>query len=370
MKIVVSDAYRALLRTKETYDLIVSEPSNPWVAGVEMLYSQEFLEAARDRLAPGGVYAQWIHLYENDSRALELVLRTYDSVFDATAVWSTMHTDLLILGLKDGATALDVARLAERAARPDFAAGLRRAKVESCPRCSRTRSCPQGVLRALQPARPRPHAPAPAPQRSRGPRLLPRRERRDAVHRLRRRGAGGPRELAAPALDRGEREEGAHRRRSRSGGDASLHEPLAALRAVAGRVARRLARLEERRPLRARAGALRNALGRSHQRARRGAARSCSRRHRRPRRRSPARASRTGSTTATTATRRRSRPTASRRSGSAAPRTARASAPRAAGACRSSCSRASARRWRSTRRRGERGGRESRTRLSEFSENP
>jgi hypothetical protein len=146
----VSDAYRAMLRTKESYDLILSEPSNPWVAGVEMVYTKEFLEAARDRLAPGGIYAQWTHLYENDTRALELVLRTYNEVFDATAVWSTMHTDLVILGIKDGPTALDVARIAERAAHPDFAAGLRRSKVESVPALLSHEILPQGVLRDLR----------------------------------------------------------------------------------------------------------------------------------------------------------------------------------------------------------------------------
>jgi spermidine synthase len=150
VKVVVSDAYRAMLRTKDTYDLILSEPSNPWVAGVEMVYTREFLAAARDRLAPGGIYAQWIHLYENDSRALELVLRTYDSVFDATAVWSTLQTDLVIFGMKDGATALDVARIAERTARPDFSAGLRRAGVESVPALLAHEILPQGVLRSLQ----------------------------------------------------------------------------------------------------------------------------------------------------------------------------------------------------------------------------
>jgi hypothetical protein len=46
------DAYRALLMSPDRYDVIVSEPSNPWVTGVEMLYSREFLEAARAHLAP------------------------------------------------------------------------------------------------------------------------------------------------------------------------------------------------------------------------------------------------------------------------------------------------------------------------------
>jgi spermidine synthase len=150
VEIVVSDAYRAMLRRSETYDLILSEPSNPWVAGVEMVYTQEFLEAARDRLAPGGIYAQWTHLYETDPKALELVLRTYDAVFDHTAVWSTMQTDLVILGLMDGPSALDLDRIAARAAQPDFTAGMRRAKVDSLPALLAHEMLPQGVLRELK----------------------------------------------------------------------------------------------------------------------------------------------------------------------------------------------------------------------------
>src|SRR5690606_25173202 len=93
VRVVVSDAYRALLRSRQPFDVIVSEPSNPWVTGVEMLFSREFLAAARDRLAPGGVLAQWFHTYETDDATLDIVLRTYASVFDRVAVWYTMTND-------------------------------------------------------------------------------------------------------------------------------------------------------------------------------------------------------------------------------------------------------------------------------------
>ena len=51
-----------------------------------MLFSREFLEAARNRLRPGGVYAQWFHTYETDRESLALVLSTYAAVFDRVAV--------------------------------------------------------------------------------------------------------------------------------------------------------------------------------------------------------------------------------------------------------------------------------------------
>ncbi len=142
------DAYRTLLGSTQRYDLIVSEPSNPWVTGVEMLYSREFLEAARSRLAPGGVYGQWFHLYESDAKVVELVLRTYASVFPQVAVWFTLGTDLLLLGFDRPEHALDVAALETRFGRSDFAAGFARVGIESFPQILAHELLPLGTLHA------------------------------------------------------------------------------------------------------------------------------------------------------------------------------------------------------------------------------
>ena len=86
MNVVSSDAYRSLIQSDGVYDVIASEPPNPWVTGVEMLFSQQFLSAAREHLSPQGVYLQWYHQYETDERAVSLVLRTFASVFGRVAV--------------------------------------------------------------------------------------------------------------------------------------------------------------------------------------------------------------------------------------------------------------------------------------------
>jgi predicted membrane-bound spermidine synthase len=125
------DAYRSLLQSDERYDVIVSEPSNPWVTGVEMLYSVEFLEAARSRLAPGGVYAQWFHTYETDFASVELVLRNYAAVFPHVSVWYTVATDVLLLGFDRPERALDLAALEQRFRQPDFEAGFARVGIRS-----------------------------------------------------------------------------------------------------------------------------------------------------------------------------------------------------------------------------------------------
>ena len=148
LRVVRSDAYRALLRDEGKFDLIVSEPSNPWVTGIEMLYSREFLEAARDHLTPGGVHAQWFHTYETDSDTVALVLRTYKSVFEHAAVWFTVGSDLLLIGMRDPATATDLDRLARRFERPDFQAGFARARIPSFPALLGHEILPVGVLAA------------------------------------------------------------------------------------------------------------------------------------------------------------------------------------------------------------------------------
>jgi spermidine synthase len=150
LRVARSDAYRALLRSAGRFGVIASEPSNPWGVGVEMLFSREFLEAARARLTPGGVYAQWMHTYEIDQETVEIVLRTYALVFDHVAVWFTMGPDVLLLGFASGEHALDVARMSERFARPDFAAGFGRAGIHSVETLFAHELLPLGTVHAAR----------------------------------------------------------------------------------------------------------------------------------------------------------------------------------------------------------------------------
>jgi spermidine synthase len=148
IRILRGDAIRTLSRSERRFDVIVSEPSNPWVAGMDMLYSREFLETARDHIAPGGVHAQWLHRYETDDETIEMVLKTYVSVFDHVAVWYGKTFDLILLGVTDPETAVDLDRLAERAARPDFAAGLERCGIYNLQRLLAHELLPMGVINA------------------------------------------------------------------------------------------------------------------------------------------------------------------------------------------------------------------------------
>jgi spermidine synthase len=148
IRVFRGDAIRTLERSERQFDVIVSEPSNPWVAGMDMFYSREFLETARDHIAPGGVHAQWLHRYETDDETIEMVLKTYVSVFDHVAVWYGKAFDLILIGVTNPETAVDLDRLAERVARADFSAGLERCGIYNLQRLLAHELLPMGVINA------------------------------------------------------------------------------------------------------------------------------------------------------------------------------------------------------------------------------
>ena len=100
-RLIVQDGRNHLALTKDTYDVIISEPSNPWMAGLANLYSREFFQLARQRLGPKGLFAQWIQSYEMDWETFSLLGRTFASVFPDGALLKIGPVDYLMLGFVD-----------------------------------------------------------------------------------------------------------------------------------------------------------------------------------------------------------------------------------------------------------------------------
>ncbi len=94
------DARTVLKLHPQSYDVVITEPSNPWTVGVGSVFSREFYEIAASRLKPEGVVAQWFHVYEVNDDIVRLVLRTFNSVFPYVEVWDTGIGDIVILGSK------------------------------------------------------------------------------------------------------------------------------------------------------------------------------------------------------------------------------------------------------------------------------
>src|SRR5256714_3652290 len=94
---VVDDARSYFAGAGRRFDLIVSEPSNPWVSGVAGLFTTEFYARIKRYLAPGGVFAQWMHLYEmNDSLVLTM-LAALQQNFSAYDIYLTDDSDIVVI---------------------------------------------------------------------------------------------------------------------------------------------------------------------------------------------------------------------------------------------------------------------------------
>ncbi|HEY8514417.1 MAG TPA: fused MFS/spermidine synthase [Candidatus Binatia bacterium] len=99
VRLIVDDGRTYLSGTREKYDVIVSEPSNPWMSGVSNLFTREFFAVARGALKPDGRLLQWIHLYAMEPAALQSILAALRSEFRFVYGFfhSRGHADLLLL---------------------------------------------------------------------------------------------------------------------------------------------------------------------------------------------------------------------------------------------------------------------------------
>jgi hypothetical protein len=113
-----------------------------------MLYSREFLAAARAHLRPGGVHLQWFHDYETDSRTVEMVLSAYAAAFDHVSVWH-VGQDLLLLGQQRSDVAQNLQRITARMRQPAFAAAFAKMSIDQPIALLGHELLPVGVVHAL-----------------------------------------------------------------------------------------------------------------------------------------------------------------------------------------------------------------------------
>ncbi|MBH9578464.1 fused MFS/spermidine synthase [Inhella proteolytica] len=96
----IEDARKFLAVQGEAYDVIVSEPSNPWVSGVSSLFTQEFYRLVRRQLSTDGVLVQWIHTYEMSDALLAQMLAALIQQFPNSEVYQANAGDLVVLAHK------------------------------------------------------------------------------------------------------------------------------------------------------------------------------------------------------------------------------------------------------------------------------
>jgi predicted membrane-bound spermidine synthase/tetratricopeptide (TPR) repeat protein len=112
VRLISDDARAYLSGTTERYDVIISEPSNPWLTGVANLFTREFFRSARDSLNPDGRLLQWVHLYGMDEASLGSILAALRAEFPY--VYGFAHVsgwpDLLLLAMNRPLRAADLPR--------------------------------------------------------------------------------------------------------------------------------------------------------------------------------------------------------------------------------------------------------------------
>ncbi|MGD0897353.1 MAG: fused MFS/spermidine synthase [Thermoguttaceae bacterium] len=131
--VIYNDAREVLLTNRQTYDIIASEPSNPYRAGIANLFTREFYQAAGRRLNEGGLFIQWLQAYETDETTVFTVFATLKSAFEHVEIWQSKNDDMLLLCSKEpfSYTAEGLRRrIAEEPYRTALAVAWRAAEME------------------------------------------------------------------------------------------------------------------------------------------------------------------------------------------------------------------------------------------------
>lgn len=98
VRVFWEDAKTFLQIADSEYDVIISEPTNPWIAGVAGVFSKEYFESCRGRLAPGGLFVQWVQGYELEDLTFYMILETFTGIFPCYTLWNASLSDTILVG--------------------------------------------------------------------------------------------------------------------------------------------------------------------------------------------------------------------------------------------------------------------------------
>jgi spermidine synthase len=132
LRVIDDDGRNYLAATRRRYDVIVSEPSNPWLTGVSDLFTRDHFQIAKRKLKPHGVYCQWAQLYELSPENVQIIYRTFAESFQHVVVFSAedLSSDTVLIG-SDAPLPLDLGRVTRTFEQPGVASELERAYIHS-----------------------------------------------------------------------------------------------------------------------------------------------------------------------------------------------------------------------------------------------
>jgi spermidine synthase len=130
VNLVANDGRNFIFTTTQQFDVIISEPSNPWLTGVANLFTLEYFNQGADRLRPGGVFSQWLQIYEMAPADVTTLLATFRAAFPYVYVLRGAEGDLMLLGSKSEQR-FNMADIESHFADPRVAADLKRINTTS-----------------------------------------------------------------------------------------------------------------------------------------------------------------------------------------------------------------------------------------------
>jgi spermidine synthase len=125
LRLISNDGRNFIYTTDEKFDVIVSEPSNPWVTGVANLFTLEYFRRGAERLKEGGLFSQWLQIYEMAPEDVRTLIATFRAAFPQVYLFRGAEGDLMLLGSKSERR-LDLSILKSNLQAPRVAADLNR----------------------------------------------------------------------------------------------------------------------------------------------------------------------------------------------------------------------------------------------------
>ena len=133
-RVTVADARRYIVADASSYDVVVADLFHPALDGSGSLYTREHFDAVRRRLAPGGIFCQWLPLYQLDTPSLQAIIRSFIAAYPGASAWlnhySVRTPMLALIGPRDG-NPVDTAALQTRLGQADIASVARPLGFES-----------------------------------------------------------------------------------------------------------------------------------------------------------------------------------------------------------------------------------------------
>ncbi len=126
VNVIIGDAREVLPTATTTYDIVVSEPSNPYRAGISSLFTLEFYESVSEKLNDGGLLVQWVQAYDIDGATIRTIVTTIAQVFPVIEIWESQVEGDLILVAARSPWQVDAAALEARLGTEPFLSGIRR----------------------------------------------------------------------------------------------------------------------------------------------------------------------------------------------------------------------------------------------------